>query len=91
MAPPKKHDEDDEDEEETAAAAAAAFPALHMACYKKHVDFIRLLLSWGADLGVQDVNGQTPRAIAEKKGWTEVVEVLEAHKASTGKGGGGGK
>ena len=47
--------------------------------FRKHVDFVKLLLEWGADLTVQDVNGTVPKGIAEKKGFTEIVELLEAH------------
>ena len=52
----------------------------HGGClFRKHVDFVKLLLEWGADLTVQDVNGTVPKGIAEKKGFTEIVELLEAH------------
>ena len=33
-------------EQEGAASHSQKFTALHMGCYKKHIDFVRLLLDW---------------------------------------------
>jgi len=42
---------------------------------------VELLLKKGADPNVKDKNGDTPRAIAEKRNRTKVVELLKKHGA----------
>lgn len=43
---------------------------------------VKLLLVWKADLTLKDVNGALPKHVADRKGHTEIVELLEAHAAS---------
>lgn len=130
--------------QEGAGSNSQKFSALHMACYKKHTSFVKMLLKWGADVNVQvhraplailptrppltltllittslpyplhhplpsspppppslitttlypppsaapspdrvqDINGNVPKSLAEKKGFTEIVELLDAAAAS---------
>jgi len=71
--------------QEGAASHSQKQTALHMACYKGHKDFVDLLLQSGADLNIQDVNGHTAKAIAQKKGNPKIVEALDAYAAEPSK------
>ena len=51
--------------------------ALHTCAFHKHTDFARLLLQWGIDVELKDVNGATAKDLAKKKGFTEIVELIE--------------
>ena len=66
-------------EQEAASSHSNKYSPLHMACYKGHVEMTTLLLRSGADLTLKDVNGQVPKTTAEKKGFKEIVELLEQH------------
>mmetsp|Transcript_82085 Transcript_82085/g.163472 ORF Transcript_82085/g.163472 Transcript_82085/m.163472 type:complete len:419 (-) Transcript_82085:26-1282(-) len=75
--------------QEGASSHSSKWTALHMACYmfkKGDPAFVKLLLENGADITIQDINGQTAKQIAQKKGYTELVKLFEEYsKDSKGK------
>ena len=68
-------------EQEHASSHSNKSSPLHMACYKGHLEMIKLLLRSNADMSLKDVNGSTPKAVAERKGFKEVVELLNTYAA----------
>lgn len=52
-------------------------PPLHRAAELGQLAVVNYLLEWGADPMTLDAKGQTPRFVAEKKGFMEVVHALE--------------
>ncbi|CAK7223156.1 hypothetical protein SBRCBS47491_005109 [Sporothrix bragantina] len=52
-------------------------PPLHKAAEKGQLDAVRFLLSRHADVSIRDTQGKTALFYAEKKGHTEIVEVLQ--------------
>ncbi|CAK7231313.1 hypothetical protein SCUCBS95973_007870 [Sporothrix curviconia] len=56
-------------------------PPLHTAAEKGQLDAVRFLLSRRADVSVRDTQGKTALFYAEKKGHTEIAEVLQAAMA----------
>jgi len=52
---------------------------LFLACHEGHVDAVRLLLDKGAEVNRATKNGNTPLAIAQKKGHSSIVALLEEH------------
>ena len=50
--------------------------ALHMRVPQAH-RLCALLLQWGIDVELKDVNGATAKDLAKKKGFTEIVELIE--------------
>ena len=69
--------------QEGAGSHSQKWTALHMACYRKHIEFARMLLAAGADPSIHDINGNPAKAIAEKSGNKELVALL-AEKAAGG-------
>lgn len=52
---------------------------LHAAAKKGHINFVRLLLEYGADKEATTKRGKTPAQLARKKGHSGIVEVLESY------------
>ena len=71
------------DEQEHAGSHSNKYSPLHVAALKGHEQMVKLLLSWGADPSLKDVNGILARAVAEKKGFGSIVELLDAHTSTT--------
>ena len=69
-------------EQEGAGSHSQKFTALHMACYKGHTEFVRMLLAAGADPSIKDVNGNSAQATADKKGIKEIIELVEGSIAA---------
>ena len=67
-------------EQEHATSHSQKYSPLHMACFKGHVEMARLLLLNGADLSLKDVSGNVARAIAEKKGFHAIVQLLDSFR-----------
>ncbi len=44
---------------------------------KGHVDIVKLLVLHGADMKIKDRKRKTPMELAQERGYTEIVEVLE--------------
>lgn len=66
------------------------YSPLHWAAQKGQVKMVELLLSRGANPDLLDKHNNTAKALAEKKGETEVMALLDAAAATGGKKGGGG-
>ena len=62
--------------QEGAGSHSQKWSALHCACYKGHLDFVKMLLAHGADPNLRDVNGSSCKAIAEK-GANKYPDVLK--------------
>jgi len=45
---------------------------------KRHTEIVRLLVDAGADVNLPDKDGDTPLAHAKKKGFTDIINILEA-------------
>lgn len=52
---------------------------LHAACYHKHVEVAKVLLSFGAGVNLPDKSGVTPLHIASENGSSELVHLLLKH------------
>ena len=86
------------EQESTLEKALSGYMPLHWAAQKGHMEMLQILLAHGASALVKDKHGNTPSALARKKGFKEIVEILEAaekvqakEKATKEKAGGGGK
>ena len=53
---------------------------LLVACLQGHVDAARLLLDNGAEVDPATKKGTTPLAIAEERGHSSIVALLEEHQ-----------
>jgi hypothetical protein len=53
---------------------------LHCAAYYDHIDTARYFLSQHADVTATNRYGETPRAIAERKGFTAMAQLLGEHE-----------
>jgi hypothetical protein len=60
--------------------------ALHVACYRGHVDIARHLLECGADVNAADGDGVTPLFWAEKMGRSEIIDLLQDPKFACSNG-----
>jgi len=45
---------------------------------KRHTEVVRLLVDAGADVNLPDKDGATPLAHAKKKGFTDIIKILES-------------
>jgi len=52
---------------------------LHSAVERGQADIVELLVAKGADVTAKDRQGRTALTIAERKGHTEIVELLRKH------------
>jgi ankyrin repeat protein len=50
--------------------------ALSSACAQGHLDVVKMLVQWGADLNKPDSNGYTPLAAASNNGHVQIVKFL---------------
>ena len=66
------------EQETTLDKALSGYLPLHWAAQKGHQAMLELLLARGAITSVKDKHGNVPKALAEKKGFTEVVALLDA-------------
>lgn len=57
--------------------------ALHMACEKRSLECVKILLKYGADINAKTSEGQTPLYIASYYGYDEIVQYLCSEKADT--------
>ncbi len=55
--------------------------ALNMCAYGGYLAIAKLLLEHGADLGIPDVDGETPVQIATMRGHSELVILFDAVRA----------
>ena len=62
---------------------------LLVACLQGHVDAARLLLDNGAEVDPATKKGTTPLAIAEERGHSSIVALLEAYDGGRALGAGG--
>ncbi|KAG5766775.1 hypothetical protein H9Q72_005147 [Fusarium xylarioides] len=60
--------------------------ALHVACYRGHVEIARQLLECGADINLLDSDGRTALFWAEKLGRSDIVDLLQDPKYAQTKG-----
>ena len=65
------------EQESTLDKSLSGYMPLHWAAQKGHEDMLKLLLSRGAIANVKDKHGNAPAALAQKKGFTEIVALLE--------------
>jgi len=65
------------EQESTLDKAVSGYVPLHWAAQKGHKEMLQLLLARGALVGVKDKHGNDPKALAQKKGFKEIVELLE--------------
>jgi hypothetical protein len=56
--------------------------ALHVTCYRGHLEIARHLLECGADINAADEDGATPLFWAEKMGRKEIIDLLTDQKYS---------
>ena len=55
---------------------------IHSACGNGCMDIVRLLVDAGSDLGIVDMDGETPYTIASEEGFTAISEFLDSVKTS---------
>ncbi|MHC4538151.1 MAG: ankyrin repeat domain-containing protein [Planctomycetota bacterium] len=60
---------------------AGEWPPLHIAAYSGWRDTAELLIQKGASVNAKDNKGRTPLWYAQRKGYTEIVELLKKHGA----------
>jgi ankyrin repeat protein len=70
-----------------AASGAGGFTALLAATWRGHVAVVRLLLERGAAVEQMTATGETAMALATKKGFQEVVKVVQSFGGDPGEGG----
>ena len=70
------HGHDPNKHEVATDKGSSAYSPVHWAAQKGYLDMLKLLHSRGAIVTVKDKHGNTPRSLAEKKGFKEVVEML---------------
>ena len=68
-------------EQEHAGSQSNKYSPLHVAALKGHAEMVELLLDWGADPSLKDVNGNSALQMAEKKGFAAISEMLDAAPA----------
>lgn len=56
---------------------------LIMAVEAGDTSLVKTLLSWGADPEITDDDFNTPMSVGRKSGFTEIVEILQAHRKAT--------
>ena len=49
---------------------------LHLAALKGHLSIVQMLVEYGADLSLKNMDGLTPLGVAEKEGHSEVIDLL---------------
>jgi ankyrin repeat protein len=52
---------------------------LHYAALEGHRDVAKLLLAGGANVNAESTSGETPLALADGHGHTDMVELLQQH------------
>ena len=50
---------------------------LILASKNGHVDIVKLLLKWGADLDETDLDGKTAEQYADEKGFIKIMEMIQ--------------
>ncbi|KAG5778941.1 hypothetical protein H9Q73_007415 [Fusarium xylarioides] len=60
--------------------------ALHVACYRGHVEIARQLLECGADINLLDSDGRTALFWAKRLGRTDIADLLQDPKYAQSKG-----
>jgi len=65
------------EQEPTTDKSLSGYVPLHWAAHKGHKEMLQLLLARGAAVGVKDKHGNCPKELAQKKGFKEIVELLE--------------
>ena len=66
------------------AQPSGRWTALHQACHQGDSSTVEFLLGKGADTKVTTQAGETPRAVAEGRGHTACVKLLDDHTATNG-------
>ena len=64
------------------AQPAGRWTALHQACHQGESSTVEFLLRKGADTTVTTKDGETPRAVAQGRGHTACVKLLDDHTAA---------
>lgn len=60
------------------AVNAAGETPLHKAVWYPEYKVVRELLRYGGDKSIRNAQGLTPAQVAEKRGWTNLVELLNS-------------
>ncbi|KAK4774259.1 hypothetical protein SAY86_009194 [Trapa natans] len=64
----------------TKPSSSSSNTALHVAVSEDNVEIVRFLLGQGADMDQQDLNGWSPRDLAEQQGHDEIKQLFDSHK-----------
>jgi len=83
-----EHGHDVNKQEAATDKSLAGYAPLHWAAQKGHKEMLLLLLEAGADTKARDKHGNEPKALATKKGFTEIVNTLEDAAKNQAKGSG---
>ena len=75
----------DVNKQEGAGSGSQKWSALHQAVYSKRPEFVKMLLAWGADVTLKDVNGNSPAALAEKSGNNDIITMVKEAKPTVTK------
>jgi len=79
------HGHDVNKQETTLDKSLSGYAPLHWAAQKGSKEMLLLLLNRGADARARDKHGNFPVQLATKKGFQEIVDILEGHLKSQAK------
>ena len=72
-------------QESSLEKSLSGYAPLHWAAQKGFMEMLELLISRGGDVRARDKHGNDPKSLAVKKGFTEIVAVLEAAEKAQAK------
>jgi len=79
------HGYDVNKQESSLDKSLGGYAPLHWAALKGHKEMLELLLRRGAIANVTDKHGNMPKALAEKKGYNDIYQLLDAAEKSQAK------